>query len=108
MDRLSPGAAVAATTSYGAPPAPGRVTLHAIADTWIEIKSVKTGAVLFSRVLREGEIEPAPDRTGLTMTVGNAGGLEIRVDGVIAPSLGGHGVVKRDVSLDGPRLLAGH
>ena len=109
VDSLPAGAAVAATTQTVRPaPAPGKVMLHAAADTWIEIKSVKTGAVLFSRVLREGETLPAPDRTGLTMTVGNAGGLEISVDGVAAPSLGGHGVVRRDVSLDGPHLLAGH
>ena len=88
------------------PPAPGEVILRAVADTWVQIKSTKTGKVLFSRVLRVGETYPAPDRQGLRMTVGNAGGLEILVDGTIAPSLGAHGEVVRDVDLSGPGLLA--
>lgn len=95
----------AAATDAPPAPAPGEVVLRAVADTWIQIKSVKTGKVLFSRVLREGETLPAPDRHGLKMTVGNAGGLEIRVDGILAPSIGGHGQVVRDLSLDGPALL---
>ncbi len=106
MDRISPGHAAAATAPGGYDPAPGQVVLTAIADTWIQIKSDKTGKILFSRVLREGEVLPSPDRQGLRMTVGNAGGLEIRVDGQIAPSLGGHGRVVRDISLDGDSLMA--
>lgn len=108
LTRLSPGYAAAATapTEPPPPPAPGQVTLFAAADTWIEIKAVNTGKVLFSRVLRQGETLPAPDRHGLVMTVGNAGGLEIRVDGEVAPSLGVQGQVVRDVSLVGASLLA--
>jgi len=115
----TPGSAMA-STPHGAPPmravvtpggeppppAAGQVTLRAVADTWLQIKSVKTGAVLFSRVLRVGETYEAPDRRGLKMTVGNAGGLEILVDGQPAPTLGGHGEVVRDVMLEGPLLLA--
>ena len=98
----NPGAAYAATP----PHASGVVVLHAVDDTWIEIKSVKTGRVMFSRVLRQGERYSAPDRRGLIMTTGNAGGLEILVDGRAAPSLGGHGKVVRDVRLEGQALLA--
>ncbi len=97
----NPGAAYAATP----PHASGLVVLHAVDDTWIEIKSVKTGRVMFSRVLRQGERYSAPDRRGLIMTTGNAGGLEILVDGRAAPSLGGHGKVVRDVRLEGHALL---
>lgn len=93
-------------TADSPPPAPGEVTLRAIADTWVQIKATKTGKVLFSRVLRVGETYRAPDRQGLRMTVGNAGGLEILVDGETAPSLGGHGEVVRDLDLSGPALLA--
>ena len=99
--KANPGAAHAATPPHAA----GLVVLHAVDDTWIEIKSVKTGRVMFSRVLRQGERYSAPDRRGLVMTTGNAGGLEIRVDGRTAPSLGGHGKVVRDVRLEGRALL---
>ncbi|MGZ0187941.1 MAG: RodZ domain-containing protein [Alphaproteobacteria bacterium] len=106
--RFPPGYAVAATAPAGrVVHAQGHVVLHALADTWLQIKSEKTGKILFSRVLREGEDLPAPDRLGLRMTVGNAGGLEIRIDGQLAPSLGGHGQIIRDVSLDAPALRTG-
>jgi cytoskeleton protein RodZ len=108
--RIPPGYAVAATAPAGsvaAVHAQGHVVLHALADTWLQIESEKTGKTLFSRVLREGEDLSAPDRFGLRMTVGNAGGLEIRIDGQLAPSLGAHGQVIRDVSLDAPALRAG-
>lgn len=108
LARLSPSyaAAAAAPTSINPPmPAPGQVMLHARADTWIEIRARSSGKVLFSRVLRAGETIPAPDRRGLSMTIGNAGGLEIRVDGKAAPALGGPGEVVRDVSLDSEDLL---
>ncbi len=99
--------AAPAGTEESPPPAPGRVVLTALADTWLQIRAASTGKVLFSRVLREGESLPAPDRQGLQMTVGNAGGLEIRVDGQLAPALGSHGQVVRDIDLEGDRLLAG-
>lgn len=98
----NPGAAQAAPP----PHASGLVILHAVDDTWIEIRSEKTGRIMFSRVLRQGERYIAPDRHGLVMTTGNAGGLEILVDGRPAPSLGGPGKVVRDVRLEGPALLS--
>jgi len=88
-------------------PAAGMVKLRAVVDTWIEIRSVKTGKILFSRVLREGEIYEVPDRTGLTMTAGNAGGLEVRVDDRLAPPIGKYGQVVRDLHLVANDLLAG-
>ena len=60
---------------------------------------------MFSRLLLQGERYSAPDRYGLILTTGNAGGLEILVDGRTVPSLGGHGKVVRDVSLEGHALL---
>ena len=46
----NPGAAYAATP----PHASGLVVLHAVDDTWIEIKSVKTGRVMFSPCVAPG------------------------------------------------------
>jgi len=45
-----------------------------------------------------------PVRSNLLLTTGNAGGTELLVDGVSAPSLGGSGVVRRDLPLD-PDLI---
>lgn len=105
LTRISPAQAHAAAPDTELAPTPAsEVTLFALADTWIEIKSKSTGKVMFSRVLRQGESVPAPDRHGLVMTVGNAGGLEIRIDGAAAPALGDHGQVVREIDLDAAAL----
>ena len=41
------------------------------------------------------------------MLTGNAGGLEIRVDGVTVPPIGPVGTVRRQIALDPTRLLSG-
>ena len=44
---------------------------------------------------------------GLTLLAGNAGGLEVFVDGVAIPRLGPVGAVRRDVPLEPGRLRNG-
>lgn len=78
----------------------GKVLLRARADTWVQVRERGSGTVLFNRVLRPGETYRAPDRPGLLLTTGNAGGLEILVGGDPLPALGGNGVVRRDLPLD--------
>ena len=41
------------------------------------------------------------------MLTGNAGGLEVKVDGAVAPSLGPFGEVVRNIALDPVLLLNG-
>jgi cytoskeleton protein RodZ len=98
-------AAVPAATDP-APNPPGEVVIRATADSWIQIRDARQ-SVLLTRVLKAGESCRAPDRPGLSMRTGNAGGLEITVNGVPAPPIGARGVVRRDVALDGRALLAG-
>ena len=47
-----------------------------------------------------------PDRPGVSMRTGNAGGLYITVDGKPVPPIGGMGAVK-NVLLDPQALLSG-
>lgn len=84
----------------------GRIVIRANSDSWTQVRDAG-GAVIFSRILRVGESYNAPDRDGLTMSTGNAGGLDIRVDGRTAPAVGRMGFVQRGVLLDPQRLLAG-
>jgi cytoskeleton protein RodZ len=63
--------------------------------------------VLVGRVLRDGETWPVPEQASLVLSTGNAGGLELLVDGNPAPSLGGVGMVRRDVPLDPDLVRAG-
>ena len=41
------------------------------------------------------------------LTTGNAGGIELLVDGVAVPPLGGAGAVRRDVPLDAEAIKVG-
>ena len=87
------------------PAAASRVMLRANASVWIEVREGGDKRIL-SRVMRAGETFPVPARPGLTMTTGNAGSLEIVVDGKRIPPLGPVGGVRRDVALDAGALLS--
>lgn len=85
---------------------PSRIVLKANSDTWVEVRSSSPRATLLSRLMRAGETFAVPDRPGLTLMTGNAGGLEVVVDGEGLPPLGRPGAVRRAVPLDAEQLKA--
>jgi cytoskeleton protein RodZ len=50
---------------------------------------------------------PVPDQPGLTLFTGNAGGVEILLDGRALPALGPVGAVRRNIPLDLKALQQG-
>jgi cytoskeleton protein RodZ len=84
----------------------GKIVIRARLESWIQITNDKKEAV-FSRVLRAGETYTVPEEAGLMLTTGNAGGIEITVDGKKLKSLGTVGLVKRDIPLDPNKLKDG-
>jgi cytoskeleton protein RodZ len=80
--------------------------LRARQDSWVQIQSA-VGTTVMARTLRAGESYTVPDQSGLRLTTGNAGALDIIVDGQAVPSLGQVGAVRRNVPLDPARLRAG-
>ncbi|MEZ5667511.1 MAG: DUF4115 domain-containing protein [Alphaproteobacteria bacterium] len=94
-----------ATAVYGDVNTDARVLLRATADCWIQITD-GNGAEVFTRLLKAGEIYKVPNRDDLLLRMGNAGGLEVLVDGATLPPLGGAGEVKRNVSLAPDSLAA--
>jgi cytoskeleton protein RodZ len=88
---------------YGEVSLNGRVVIRAVEDSWLEVTESE-GEVLFSRVLKTGDSYWAPAQQGISFVTGNAGGLEIIVDGQLTPAIGPAGVVRRGVALD-PELL---
>lgn len=105
---------VAVAVSPPAPAAPpiepakrSRIEVRAKADSWIQVRDGGLGELLLTRLLREGETFAVPNRSGLTLLTGNAGALEIRVDGVAVPALGPEGAVRRSIALDVERLKQG-
>jgi cytoskeleton protein RodZ len=99
------GGKPAGDAAYGAPDGQARVVLRATADSWVQVRD-KGSNLLFTRVLKPGEHYNVPNQAGLTLIAGNAGGIDITVDGVNAPSIGEAGRVARNVSLDPDHLLA--
>jgi len=89
---------------FGEDNADARVVLRARADVWIQVRDGQ--GLLMTRLLKRGDSYRLPNRDGLTLMTGNAGGLVIEVDGKAVPTLGHTGEVRRDVSLDVARLKA--
>ena len=84
----------------------GKIVVRARLESWIQITNEKK-EVVFSRVLRSGETYTVPEEKGLMLTTGNAGGIEILVNGKKLKSLGTVGLVKRDIPLDAKKLRDG-
>ncbi|MBU0725164.1 MAG: DUF4115 domain-containing protein [Alphaproteobacteria bacterium] len=107
----APQPAPTAVASLPAPPAPdaagnsagARIVLQARDEVWVQIRD--GDSVLMTRILRKGDVYRAPNRSGLLLLTGNAGALDIVVDGKVTPSLGPVGAVRRDIALDPERLL---
>ena len=91
---------------YGRSNLDARVIITAIDDSWVQVQG-PDNELLLTRILHAGDTYRVPDRPGLLMVTGNAGGLEIQVDNAPAPALGPLGVVIRNIALDPDRLLAG-
>lgn len=83
-----------------------RITLTANADSWVEVRDAASNARLAARLLRHGEVFEVPDKPGLKLLTGNAGGLVVMVNGEVAPPLGKQGMVRRDIDLDTELLRA--
>jgi cytoskeleton protein RodZ len=107
---VSASAASAATIDGAVLPAPAKprpqVVIRAIADSWLQVGDGR-GPAIFAQVLRAGDSFTVPDRPGLRFDTGNAGGLEITVDGQTVPPLGPSGAVRRNIPLDADKLAAG-
>ena len=83
----------------------GNIDIRALADSWVQIRDSDQG-IVFARVLKTGETYRVP-RSGLILRTGNAGALEVLVDGKPAPALGALGTLRRDVRLEPEALRAG-
>jgi cytoskeleton protein RodZ len=90
------------------PQAPAGIVIKATADAWMTVKQ-PNGPALMTKMMHAGDEFPVPaDKPGLTLTTGNAGGTEIDVDGSPVGSLGGSGMVRRDVKLEADALKSAH
>ena len=94
--RLDVDAAPPAAQGDG--PADGRVVLVARESSWIQVRSAARDWVR-TRTLAPGDQLVLPDRTDLALWTGNAGGIELMVDGQSVGRAGPAGAVVRDLAL---------
>jgi cytoskeleton protein RodZ len=78
---------------------PTRIVIHAIKDSWIQIRD--SDQVLIQHILHPGDSVRVPDEPGLTMRTGNGAGIQIEVDGKLGKPLSG---TVRTVALDTDHL----
>lgn len=86
---------------------PSRITVRAKSNSWIQVRDEVADRLLFTRLLREGDEYDVPNRGGLRLMTGNAGALELLVDGEAVPAIGDVGEVRRNVELDADKLKSG-
>lgn len=105
-DDATPPALAPAMPQAQPSPDDSRIVLRANALSWLLVKD-KAGNVLLNKTLKPGDTWPVPPRADLLLTTGNAGGTDILVDGNATPSIGGSGVVRRDMALDPDQIRDG-
>jgi cytoskeletal protein RodZ len=71
------------------------LTMTAQADCWVEVRA--DGATVVNRVLAQGESQTFEARGEIVLSVGNAGGLSIRVNDRPALPLGRSGEVRKNI-----------
>ncbi len=87
-------------------PGAKKIVVQATADSFVAVL-MNNSQRLFSQLMRAGDSFEAPSGAGLTLETGNAGALEIWIDGRRIPSLGTVGEIRRNISLDAEKLLDG-
>lgn len=90
---------------FGAENSDAKVVLKATMDCWVQVRDSQ-GVLLLTQVLRPGDRYLVPDQPGLTLMMGNAGGLEIIVENVVLPPFGPVGAVRRNIVLEPQALIA--
>jgi hypothetical protein len=84
--------------------ADGRIVLRAIGECWVEVRD-GSGALILADLLQAGESYQVPKKGNLTLLAGNAGGLQIELDGRKLAPLGAEGTVLRNLALNPESLL---
>jgi cytoskeletal protein RodZ len=70
------------------------------ADSWMKLSA--SGETLFVGLIRRGQVRKFEARGGFQLSLGNAGGVRVTVDGRALDPLGGAGQVVRDLRLPAP------
>lgn len=83
------------------------VILQAAEESWVKVEDAR-GNTIFSRVLVPGDVYYVPEGTGYKAVFGNAGGIDVWVNGTLAPKQGADHVRVSDISLNPEKLIQGN
>jgi cytoskeleton protein RodZ len=107
QDSATTQGGVAASSATPAPAVEAsRILLRARTDTWVRIKGMNNDELLLDGILPAGAVFRAPNRDDLVISTGDAGALEITVDGQPVAAIGPAGAVRREVPLTPEHFLA--
>ena len=84
---------------YGEQEKNSRILIVAESDSWIQVLN-NNKKIIISRMFRAGDSYNVPNKSGLILLTGNAGGLKITIDGKSVPKLGSDGAILNNVRLD--------
>lgn len=84
--------------------AKAKVVIQAIEDSYVGVEDSK-GRAVFGKTLVAGDVYYVPVSDKYKAKFGNAGGVDIWVDGVLAPKVGANKTSKKDVSLNPESLM---
>jgi len=82
---------------------PARISLKATEEAWIEVTDSK-GTVLLNKILYAGDSYNPPANEKYGLSTGNAGALQLNIDGKAVGPLGAIGAEKKGIVLDSDTL----
>jgi cytoskeleton protein RodZ len=93
--------------TYGSENEDSKILVKARRNSWIQVRDNKANKLLLTQLLKTGDSYQVPNRSGLVLLTGNAGALEILVDGKPVPALAPPGTILKNITLDPDKLRQG-
>ncbi len=81
-----------------------KIVLLAEEDVWIQLKNIINGRIVFSKLLKAGEQYEMRENRNISLTVGNAGGLQVILGGEKLNKLGPKGFRRSNIRMGAKQL----
>jgi cytoskeleton protein RodZ len=92
---------------YGVENEDSKILVRARRNSWIQVRDNDANKLLLTQLLKTGDSYQVPNKSGLVLLTGNAGALEILVDGKPVPDLAPPGTILKNITLDPDKLRQG-
>jgi len=92
---------------YGTENKDSKILVRARRNSWIQVRDNIANKLLLTQLLKTGDSYQVPNKSGLVLLTGNAGALEILVEGKLVPDLAPPGTILKNITLDPDKLRQG-